>query len=414
MPAVPNSTRKRLLGTLFLGSGLVRTGFIAAVTVSSLVAKDLLGSVSLSGLPTAAATIGVAVGTTPIAALMVRRGRRVGIASGLFLAAIGSVIAALAISLTSFPLFVFGTFILGVGMAGDRLSRYAASDISTEDKRAFSIAIVVWAGTIGSVAGPSLLEPVKSVAESLGMEGLAGPYLLAAIALLLAFTAISIGLRPDPLSFVDVPPEPTRKRTPGAVLSLLALPSVRFAIIALAVGQVVMVLIMTMTPIHIDRAGDGLGTIGLIIAAHTFGMFALSPLTGWIADRVGRPRVILSGHGLLLISALLAANASGEDTPLLFAALFLLGVGWNFSFIAGSAYLTQHAPADLRVPLEGLADTVVWSSGAAAGLSSGLLLGISSYAVLCLVGASIVILPVVAAVRFRDTLREPAYAGQHG
>ena len=392
----------------------MRTGFIAAVTVASLVAKDLLGSVSLSGLPSAAATIGVAVGTTPIAALMVRRGRRVGIASGLFLAAIGAIIAALAISLTSFPLFVFGTFVLGVGMAGDRLSRYAASDISTEDKRAFSIAIVVWAGTIGSVVGPSLLDPVKGVAEALGMEGLTGPYLLAATALLIAFTAITIGLRPDPLSFIDAPPEPPVKRRPGAVLGLLRLPSVRFAIIALAVGQVVMVLIMTMTPIHIDSAGDGLGTIGLVIAAHTFGMFALSPLTGWVADRVGRPKVILSGHGLLLLSALLAANASGDETSLLFVALFLLGVGWNFSFIAGSAYLSEYAPVELRVPLEGLADTVVWSSGAAAGLSSGLLLGVSSYAVLCLVGASIVALPVVAAVRFRETLREPAYAGQHG
>jgi MFS family permease len=370
--------------------------------------------VSLSGLPSAAATIGVAVGTTPIAALMVRRGRRVGIASGLFLAAVGAIIGAVAISLTSFPLFVFGTFVLGVGMAGDRLSRYAASDISTEDKRAFSIAIVVWAGTIGSVVGPSLLDPVKGVAEALGMEGLTGPYLLAATALLIAFTAITIGLRPDPLSFVDVPPEPPAKRRPGVVLGLLKLPSVRFAIIALAVGQVVMVLIMTMTPIHIDSAGDGLGTIGLVIAAHTFGMFALSPLTGWVADRVGRPKVILSGHGLLLISALLAANASGEETSLLFVALFLLGVGWNFSFIAGSAYLSEYAPVELRVPLEGLADTVVWSSGAAAGLSSGLLLGISSYTVLCLVGASIVALPVVAAVRFRETLRKPAYAGQHG
>jgi MFS family permease len=384
------------------------------VTVTSLVAEDLLGSVTLSGLPSAAATIGVAIGTTPIAALMVRRGRRVGIASGLLLAAVGAILGALAISLTSFPLFVFGTFVVGVGMAGDRLSRYAASDISSEDKRAFSIAIVVWAGTIGSVVGPALLDPVKRVAEAFGMEGLTGPYLLAAATLLLAATAISLGLRPDPLSFVEVAPEPPAKRRPGAVLGLLALPSVRFAIIALAVGQVVMVLIMTMTPIHIDRAGDGLGTIGLIIAAHTFGMFALSPLTGWVADRIGRPKVILAGHGILLMSALLAANASGEPTALLFVALFLLGVGWNFSFIAGSAYLSEYAPADLRVPLEGMADTVVWSSGAAAGLSSGMLLGISSYAVLCLVGASIVILPAVAAFRFRDTLREPAYAGQHG
>jgi len=244
-------------------------------------------------------------------------------------------------------------------VAGDRLSRYAAADISSEEQRAFSISIVVWAGTVGSVVGPVLLKPVESLAEAMGFEGLVGPYLLAIVSLLLGVLIIFFRLRPDPLSFVDVPPDRRHHREPGSVVALLALPSVRFAVIALAVGQVVMVLIMSMTPIHIRQAGDGLGTIGLIIAAHTFGMFALSPVTGWVADRVGRPKVILTGHLLLLLSALLAANAGGEETALLFVALFLLGVGWNFSFIAGSAYLTERAPAQLRVPLEGLADTVV-------------------------------------------------------
>lgn len=397
-----------------MGSGLVRTGFIAAVTVTALVAEDLLGSVTLAGLPAAAATIGVATGTGPVAALMARRGRRIGIAAGSFIAAIGAAIAALAISVTSFPLFVIGAFVLGFGVAGDRLSRFAAADVSPVEKRAFSISIVIWAGTIGSVVGPILLDPVKTFAESIGLEGLAGPFLLAFVVLLLSSAMIFFRLRPDPLSFVEVPSDLAPKRERGSVVALLALPSVRFAILALAVGQVVMVLIMSMTPIHIDRAGDGLGTIGLIIAAHTFGMFALSPLTGLVADKVGRPRVILTGHAILLLSALMAANAAGGDTVLLFFALFLLGVGWNFSFIAGSAYLSERAPAELRVPLEGLADTVVWSSGAAAGLSSGVLLGLSSYAALCFIGAAMVILPVVAAYRFRSTLREPAFAGQAG
>lgn len=412
--AAPTAIRNRLLGTLFMGSGLVRTGFIAAVTVTALVAEDILGSVTLSGMPAAAVTVGVATGTAPIAALMARKGRRIGIASGLLIATLGAAIAALAISLTSFPLFVFGAFVLGLGVAGDRLSRYAAADISPEDKRAFAISIVVWAGTIGSVVGPFLLKPVQTFAESMGFEGLVGPYLLAIVSLLLAFMMIFLRLRPDPLSFVDIPLDQPKKRERGSVVALLALPAVRFAIIALAVGQVVMVLIMSMTPIHIRRAGDGLGTIGLIIAAHTFGMFALSPVTGWVADRVGRPKVILTGHAVLLLSALLAATAGGEDTVLLFAALFLLGVGWNFSFIAGSAYLSEGAPAELRVPLEGLADTVVWSSAAAAGLSSGVLLGLSSYAALCLIGAALVVVPAMAAYRFRTTLRGPAYASQPG
>lgn len=412
MATVPQSTRNRLLGTLFLSSGLVRTGFIAAVTVSALVAEDLLGSVALSGMPGAAATIGVAVGTTPVAALMAARGRRIGISSGLGVAAVGAASAAVAIGLQSFPLFVASLFLIGFGSAGDRLSRYAAADISTPDKRAFSISIVVWAGTVGSVAGPALLKTVERVAESMNLEGLAGPYLLSVVAVLAAAAVTFIALRPDPLSFVDEVPNQSRKASRRAAIDLLADPKIRFAIVALAVGQVVMVIVMSMTPIHIRRAGDDLGVIGLIIAAHTFGMFALSPLTGLVADKLGRPRVIITGHVVLLLAALMAATASGSDTATLFVALFLLGVGWNFSFIAGSAYLSEAAPAELRVSLEGLADTVVWTSGAAASLSSGLLFAVSGYATLCFIGAAMVALPAAAAYRHRKTILDTAYASR--
>ncbi len=319
-------------------------------------------------------------------------------------------IAALAVDAGLFPLLIIGMFVFGAGIAAERLARYAAADITPPSRQAFAISLVVWAGTVGSVLGPVLLEPAKRLATSLGLEGLAGPFLIATAGSVVAVAVIERYLRPDPLSFVaSVSPRPA-----GGRAGRVAGPKARAAIVALLIGQVVMVLIMTMTPIHIDRAGDGLGTIGLIIAAHTFGMFALSPVTGWVADRVGRPRVILAGHVLLLIAALAAANATGDATARLFFALFLLGVGWNFSFIAGSAYLTQEAPAEMRVRLEGLADTVVWSSGAAAGLSSGVLLEASNYTVLCLVGAAMVALPAVAAFRFRRTLRRPAYATEGG
>ena len=404
MTTVPAHTRRRLLGTLFLSSAFVRTGFIAAVTVAALVAEDLLDSVALSGMPAAASTIGVAVGTAPIAALMAARGRRVGIALGHGLVIIGALMAVFAIGVESFPLFVLSLFVLGFGASGDRLSRYAAADISTVDKRALAISIVVWAGTVGSVVGPALLEPVEAAAEALGMTGLAGPYLLTAVAVVGAIGVTWFLLRPDPLSFVAEADPAVKSGNRRAAMSALSDPRIQFAIIALAVGQVVMVIIMSMTPIHIRRAGDDLGVIGLIIAAHTFGMFALSPATGWVADKVGRPRVVIAGHGVLLISALLAATASGSDTVMLFIALFLLGVGWNFSFIGGSAYLSEKAPAELRVSLEGLADTVVWTSGAAASLSSGLLFALSGYAALCFVGAAMVTLPAIAGFRYRRVL----------
>ena len=403
MPPAPPSIRRRLIGVLFAGTGLARTGFIATITVGSLIAEDLLGSASLAGLPAATATIGVAVGTAPIAALMARHGRRAGISGGMGLAAVGALIAAVAIGLDSFALFVVGMFAFGFGNAGDRLSRYAAADVSPPEQRSFAISIVVWAGTIGAVLGPLLLEPTKRLAETFGLVGLAGPVLLGAAAAAAGAMIAFVGLRPDPLSFVD-PDTDDEVEAAGSVGSLLGLPTVRYAIVALIVGQVVMVLIMTMTPVYIRRAGDGLGIVGLVIGAHTFGMFAVSPLTGWFADRFGRLPVMIAGQVVLVVSALMAAAASGDDTLLLVVALFLLGLGWNFGFVAGSAYLTEHAPTAQRVRLQGVADAMVWTSGAAASLSSGFLLEAWGYGALSIIGAALVAIPVVVLFRYRTAI----------
>jgi MFS family permease len=399
--------RRRLLGVLFAGSAIARIGFIAAITVAPLVAEDLLDSASLAGLPSAATTVGVALGTAPIAALMARRGRRAGIATGLGVAAIGAAVAATAVELRWFPMFVAGMLVFGSGSAGDRLARYAAADITAPQRRSFAIAVVVWAGTIGAIVGPVLLSPVERAAEALGFEGLAGAPILAATVFSAAAVLLVAGLRPDPLTFT-APDEAVRHEGRSGVRPLLGDPRIRFAIVSLVVGQVVMVLIMTMTPVHIRRAGEGLGIVGLVIGAHTFGMFAVSPLTGLIADRVGRLPVMVVGQGVLVLSALLAAGAGGTDRVLLVVSLFLLGLGWNLGFVAGSAYLTEGAPVASRVPLQGLADSVVWTSSAAASLSSGFLLEATGYTALSLVGATIVIAPVAVFVRYRKALAAAA------
>jgi MFS family permease len=403
---IPESTRRRLLGVLFAGSGLARTGFIAAVSVSALVAEDLLDSASLAGLPAAAATIGVAAGTAPIAALMSRRGRRPGISFGLGAATLGALVAAAAISIGSFVVFVAGLFAIGFGSAGDRLARYGASDISTPERRSFSISLIVWAGTIGSVLGPLLLEPVAAAAERLGFESLVGPLLLAAFSFMVAAAVAMVALRPDPLSFA--PPAPVRRGAAwDSLRPLLVKPSVRYAIITLGVGQVVMVLIMTMTPVHVRRAGEGIGMVGLVIGAHTFGMFAASPVTGLLADRIGRVPVMISGQVILVVAALMAAFADGSSTVVLVTSLFLLGLGWNFGFVAGSAYLTEGAPVAQRVGLQGFGDTLVWTSGAMASFSSGLVFSTASYSALCLLGAVLVLAPVALLVRYRNALVHP-------
>jgi MFS family permease len=398
-----DSVRRRLLAVLFTGSGLARIGFTAAVTVSPLVAEDLLGSASLAGMPAAAATLGIAAGTAPIAALMARRGRRAGIGGGLGLGMLGVLLAATAIELGSLPLFVVGMFAFGFGAAGDRLSRYAASDISAPERRSFSIAVVVWAGTIGAVVGPVLLEPVEAAAESLGFEGLTGGPLLGAVVFGLAAAVVFTGLRPDPLSFVDAGDRP-EKASFATIRLQLGNAAVRYAVATLVAGQVVMVMIMTMTPVHIRRAGEGLGIVGLVIGAHQFGMFALSPLTGLLADRLGRLPVMIVGQGLLVASGLMAATAGGDDRGMLVASLFLLGFGWNLGFVAGSAYLTERAPVAARVPLQGLADTVVWTSSAAASLSSGILLEATGYTTLSLLAPIAVLAPLALLIRYRSQL----------
>jgi MFS family permease len=378
---------------LFSGVAISRTGYIVAITMTTLVAKDMLGSATLAGLPGAISVLGTALGGNRLSALMDRIGRRRGLSVGYGILAVGAVGAAIATALGSFPLLVIAMAVFGTGASADNLARYAAADVYPAHRRGSAIAFVVWAGTIGSVAGPSLLDPSEALGRALGIDPLAGAYVLAGFAAAIALGVVSVMLRPDPLEFADRG-DPTEAVT-RAPLS----PLVWTALVVLAVGHVVMVLIMVMTPIHLRDNGHGLGTVGLIISAHTLGMFALSPLTGMVADRIGRLPVILAGHMLLAVAALLAAAADESATGLLALALFLLGLGWNFSFVAGSALLTEGANPAVRVRRQGLGDAIVWTSAAIAGLGSGFLLTASSYAVLSIVAASFTVLPVVLVLR---------------
>lgn len=392
----PPPIRRRLTAVLFAGVAIDRTGYIAAVTVTTLVAKDMLGSATLAGLPGAVAVLGSAFGASRLSTAMDRTGRRPGLVTGYGVLVVGALAAALATALGSFPLLVAAMAVFGFGSSADNLSRYAAADVHPSTRRGSAIAFVVWAGTIGSVLGPSLLAPSERLGAALGIEPLAGGYLLAAAAGVAALVVVWALLRPDPLGFADRGDPTAPAETIGRWSA-----TVRIAVTSLAVGQVVMVLIMVMTPIHVRDHGHGLATVGVIISAHTLGMFAVSPLTGMIADRIGRLPVILTGHAVLAVSGVLAAVADETDTTVLTLALFLLGLGWNFSFVAGSTMLTEGATPAVRVRLQGMADAVVWTSGAAASLSSGLLLAASNYAVLCLVGAALTIVPVLVAARAR-------------
>ena len=329
---------------------------------------------------------------------------------GAYLAAgSASALAALAVGSASFALLIFAMFLLGFGNSASHLTRYAAADLHQPSRRTAAIGWIVWAGTIGSVAGPNLLRYSADLAERSGLAPFAGPYLLAAIAFWAAALFYVAFLRPDPLRMA-VSFDEDRPLTSLSLSTLVRRPRVQVAIASMVTSHFVMVLIMSMTPIFLRNGGAGLEIVGFVISAHTLGMFALSPITGVLGDRFGRAQVAAAGMAIVLASVALAGTAPADATALLIIALFLLGLGWNFAFIGGSAILTEGLAIDERLRLQGAVDASVWLSGAAASLSSGVILAVAGYPFLNALGAALLVIPVAVFIRHRSVFRNPSAA----
>ena len=400
--------RRRATWALVAGVALGSTGHIAAATVATIAAKHIAGTSAWSGAPGAAVVLGAAVGAVTLSQVMVRRGRRFGLVAGYVLGVAGALVATGGVVAASLPILLAGTFLIGFGNASNQLSRYTAADLVPSDRAASAIGLVVWGATAGAVIGPNLAAPAGALAVSLGLPELSGAYLVPVVfvgaAALLSFTL----LRPDPYELADVS---SRRETGGpegstavSLASVLARPNVPVAIIALVAGMVVMVLIMTMTPLHMADHGHDLASIGLVISGHTFGMYGLSPISGRLTDRFGSVPVILTGLATVAGAAILAALAPPSGGAFLFLALFLLGWGWSLGYVAGSALLTTGLSLKERTRLQGLTDGLIWSSAAAASLGSGLVVAFASFAALGLIGAALVIVPFLLIVARRSAV----------
>ena len=390
-PDVSIRTRRAAMTALFMSAGLSSSGYIAAIIVAPLIAEDLLGNAMLSGLPSAFTVVGMAIGSTVLSTRMAKSGRRSGLVLGYTVVAVAAALALIATNLASFTLFSFAMFVLGAGHSANRLTRYAASDLYGSKHRAAAIGWVIWAGTIGSVVGPALLAPARVFAIWLGTVETSGAYLVTIVGSLSAIGVLRA--RMPQLASLNAPTNSTAQYS--SISRLLAIPEIQIALMALVISQGVMVLLMTMTPVHIRSAGDGLGSIGLVIGAHAFGMYALSPLTGILSDRLGPVPVILLGMAMLVGSAFLAANTPGHETMRLTVALLLLGLGWNLGFVAGSALLTNSVPDIDRLRVQGFGDSATWVTGAVASLASGMLLASGGFPELSFVGASFAVLPAL-------------------
>jgi MFS family permease len=392
--------RRRVRNGLVAGVALGSTGHIAAVTVATIVASQMLGSQALAGAPGATVVLGAALGAVLLSALMARTGRRrIGLSAGYATGVVGALVATSAVLSGSFPLLLAGTLLIGFGNSSNQLSRYAAADMVPSDRRASAIGLVVWGATVGSVIGPTLVPISSDLAMRAGLPMLAGPYLVPVVFVGLAAMLSFALLRPDPYELADEHARPAidgPAQPVGPIREILRRPAVLAAIVALVCGQLVMVLIMTMTPLHMTEHGHDLAAVGIVLSGHTLGMYGLSPISGRLTDRFGSVPTIFAGTAVLAIAAVMAAAAPGDGGFVLLLALFLLGWGWNLGFVAGSAMLSHSLELHERTRVQGIADAMIWSASAAASLGSGLIMAAVGYTALGILGAGLVILPVLA------------------
>lgn len=348
----------------------------AGYSAAAVLGEDITGSAWLGGMAAAAMTTGAAISAVPLARLMAAHGRRPGLAVGYLIACAGAACAAASAFVEWYPLLLLGILGIGTGNATNLAARFAAADLSEEHGRAKAIGGLVWASTFGTVLGPTIgLGPAQGFAGLIGLPPLAGPYLLCIVLFSGSALLIWRHLVPDPLVLAGGVglPSSSRPSFRNSVRLLAGSPPGRLAVLSMVAGHVVMVGVMTMTPLHIRDGNHELQVIGFVISLHVVGMYAFSPVVGWLADRFGTRLVLATGGLLLFAGAEMASRTDAEHTGGLFFGLFLIGLGWSCGMVAGSALLTDSFPFGSRVQVQGLADLVMTASGAIAGLSSGII-----------------------------------------
>lgn len=367
--------QRRITATVFTAQSLFSAAFIASFTLMPIVAARLFGADTVAGVPSTIILLGRAGMAYPTGWIMDNYGRRPALVLGYLLATVGMVLAAFSVIWGSFIGFCAGAALLGMGRAGSEQTRYTVAEVYEPQRRAKIIGTIVFAGTIGAVLGPQLVPFGSGVAERMGVDAQSGPYMLSAIMLALGMLVLWALLRPDPLHIsrlIAAKEEPDKALQAQRPLSEIFSDNlVRLAVLAMVIGQLVMTILMVITPLHMNHQNHSVTAISWVITSHTLGMFALSNVTGWLIDRAGRVTMILTGGLVLILSAVLTPMVS--TVPMLAFALFLLGLGWNFAFIAGSSLLADNLRPVEKGRAQGASEIFVALASGAGSLSTGAL-----------------------------------------
>ncbi|BCB87782.1 MFS transporter [Phytohabitans suffuscus] len=392
--------QRRTLRLLFVTQIVGGMGVAIGLSVGALLAARL-GGTAVSGLAMSAGVVGGALLAIPVTRITNARGRRWGLAAAYLTGALGGVVVVAAAALALVPLLFLGMVLFGGGSAANLQARYAAVDLAEPARRGRQLSLIVWATTIGSVSAPNLAAVADGAVRWSGVPALTGPFVFSALAFGLAAAALTLLLRPDPLltarRLAEVAPAPRRAGFRPALRAVSESPAARLGIAAVAVGHVVMVGVMVMTPVRLGEShpdADVLRVVGIVLSLHIAGMYALSPVVGWLTDRVGRRQVVLGGVAVL-VAACVTAGTAGHGTSQLAVGLTLLGLGWSGTMVAGSTLLSESVPAEVRPSAQGLSDLVMGLAGASAGAVSGFVVELSGYATLTVL-AAIATVPLVA------------------
>jgi len=402
-----------VMSQIFGGAGLA-----AGITVGALIARDMLGSASFAGLPAALFTLGSALSAFLVGRISQRFGRRYGLSFGFIAGGIGAVGVIIAATIDSLPLLFISLFIYGAGTSTNLQARYAGTDLASEKQRATAISIAMVSTTLGAVAGPNLVTPMGNFAVILGIPALAGPFILAAAAFFAAGLTLLIYLRPDPFLVakaiaasveknIDSKSEEQINKLRGKINRI----GVIVGALVLVLSHLVMVAVMTMTPIHMQNNEFGLTAVGMVIGFHIAAMYLPSLGTGLLVDKFGRTKMVIASGITLSSAGLMAAYAPGDSLFWLTFALILLGLGWNFGLISGTAMIIDSTDINTRAKTQGSVDVWVALAGTAGSLISGIIVAYSSYAVLGLLGMylSLLLIPLIIWSRYKEKQHQDSY-----
>jgi MFS family permease len=394
---------------LFIAQCFGSVGFLAVATVSSIVGRKLTGSDSLATVPEAVYQFGASVAALGWGYGMDRLGRRGGLTWGLVTGALGALFVVAAIIRSSLGLLLVGLVCMGIARSALQLARFAAAEVHPAHARARAISNVVIGGTAATFIWAGLSRNLGSWIQNFYIDELSWPYLISSAFFLMAAAIIFFLLRPDPrdigreLAALEKTTSLNLLETDTArtLKQIFLQPAVLVAASAMVFGQVVMVMVMIITPLHMRSHEHALSDISLVLSSHVFGMYAFSILSGRLADRFGRAPVIIIG-ATSLMAACLTAPLSPDVLPLSFS-LLLLGLGWNFCFVGGSSLLADQLSPQERSRTQGFNDLLIGFVSTAGSLGSGVVYATTGYGITGIVGAIVAGIPLAMALWWHIT-----------